>query len=90
MVGGSRAVLCGAALFFGLYGGCWLPWQLLWGMDGGMGERVYNKKPHQVKLFFPIFYFLGRNLRIRNFFSEVPIIPEAFYSVSPNISLRIS
>ena len=70
MVGGSRAVLCGAALFFGLYGGCWLPWQLLWGMDGGMGERVYNKKPLQVKLFFPIFYFLGRNLRIRIFFLD--------------------
>jgi hypothetical protein len=74
MVGGSRAVLCGAALFLaymvvaGCHGSCYGVWM------GGMGERVYNKKPHQVKLFFPIFYFLGRNLRIRNFFSVAEFI----------------
>jgi hypothetical protein len=64
-------------------GSCYGVWMGVW------GERVYDKKPHQVKLFFPIFYFLGPDLRIRNFFLESRIIPEAFLIGFPNISLRI-
>jgi hypothetical protein len=50
-----------SVLFLRLVGSSW------WGGGAGGGKRLY-KKPHLVKLFFPIFYFSGHLQGIQKFF----------------------
>jgi hypothetical protein len=60
-------------------------WESSWWWGGVGGRMCLYKKLHQVKLFFPIFYFLGRFSRIQNFFQvalETPKYSRIFLPIA--------